>query len=271
VPAAAVAYIVPLFGLSPSDRTEGLASAVVALPICALIGESLARSIDRAVATETELRRERADAERVRQIQRMRETFMRAASHELRTPITICRGHLEILEPTADYEELGRMQRLVDDITALSRLEDRGGLKRAAVDVENLVRSVAVKSEAVLGQAVDVRVDGTGHVYADRQRLEQALLGVIQNVHDHAGPGAKVIVAAAHERRAWRFDVMDDGVGLAPEIEEQLFQPFQHGPASGGSGLGLAIVRAIARAHGGEATAERRRPSGTIVSLRIPS
>ena len=87
LPLAAIAYVVPLLGLPPSDRAAGLASAVVALPICGLIGEALSRSIDRAVATETELRRERADAERLRRIDRMRETFMRAASHELRTPI----------------------------------------------------------------------------------------------------------------------------------------------------------------------------------------
>jgi signal transduction histidine kinase len=168
-------------------------------------------------------------------------------------------------------DELGRMHRLVDDITALSRLEDPGALRWHTVDVGDVVRSVAVKAEPVVGHAVEVRLEDTGRVRIDVERIEQALLGLIQNVHDHAGPGAKVTLGLARERRAWRFDVIDDGVGLAPGIDELLFQPFGHGPDSNGSGLGLAIVRAIARAHGGEVTAAPRRPSGTVVSMRIPS
>ena len=133
-----------------------------------------------------------------------------------------------------------------------------------------MVRSVAVKAEPVVGHAVDVRLDDTGRTDLDRERIEQALLGLIQNVHDHAGPGAKVTLGLARERHAWRFEVLDDGVGLAAGVDELLFQPFEHGPDSNGSGLGLAIVRAIARAHGGDAFATRRRPSGTIVSMRLP-
>jgi signal transduction histidine kinase len=282
LPIAAVAYVAPLFAFGPSERAAGLAAAVVALPVCCLVGETLARSIDRAVAIDIELRKERAQAEYLRKIDRMRDTFLRAASHELRTPITICRGHLEVLDADAPsnevdatrglvLEELARMQRLVDDLTALSRLEDPTRIRRRPVDVEDLIRSVAVKAEAVVGHAVDVRVEDVGRVPADRQRLEQALLGLVQNVHDHAGPGAKVTLAAERDHRSWRFDVVDDGVGLASGTEETAFQPFEHGPASPGTGLGLAIVRAIARAHGGEATAKRRRPDGTVVSVRIPA
>jgi signal transduction histidine kinase len=282
LPLAAVAYLVPLAYLTEPDQAAGVASAAVVLPVCVLVGETLSRSIDRMASVETELRRERAVGERLRQVDRMRDTFMRAASHELRTPVTVCRGHLEILEPDASAEELEatrsivvgeleRMERLVGDITTLSRLEDPHGLVRRAIPIEEMVRSVAVKSEVIVGHAVDVRVDDPGTIRADRQRLEQALLGAIQNVRDHAGPGAKVEIRAVRDRHAWRFDVVDDGVGVPSSVEDDLFQPFRHGPRSGGSGLGLAIVRAIARAHGGDAFAHRRRPSGTTLSVRIPA
>lgn len=282
LPLAAVAYVVPLAFLPNDDQAAGLTSAVIVLPVCVLVAESLSRSVDRVASAETELRRERALAERLRRIDRMRDTFMRAASHELRTPITVCRGHLEILEPDASGRELeatrtlligelARMQRLVDDMTTLSRLEDPDRLDRRPMPVEEVVRSVAVKAEAIVGQAIDLRIEHQGSVRADRQRIEQALLGLLQNVRDHAGPGAKVEILATRDPRAWRFDVMDDGVGVPPDIESELFEPFRHGPSSGGSGLGLAIVRAIARAHGGEVLARRRRPSGTTISLRIPA
>lgn len=282
LPLAALAYLVPLGSLPAPDQAAGLASAAVVLPVCVLVAEALSRSIDRVTAAEMELRRERALAERLRQVDQMRDTFMRAASHELRTPVTVCRGHLEVLEADASAEELEatralvigelvRMERLVGDITTLSRLEDPSGLDQRTIPVEDVVRSVAVKAEAIVGHSVDVRVEHLGAVRADRQRLEQALLGLIQNVRDHAGPGAKVEIRAARDRHAWRFDVIDDGVGVSPGIEEALFQPFRHGPGSDGSGLGLAIVRAIARAHGGEAFARREGPTGTTVSLRIPT
>jgi signal transduction histidine kinase len=282
LPLAAAAYVIPLAFLPQQDRAAGATSALVVLPICVLVGEALSRSIQWVATAETELQRERALGERLRRIDQMRDTFMRAASHELRTPITVCRGHLEILDPRADAEqveatralvidELQRMQRLVSDITMLSRLEDRAGLDLGPIPIEGLMTAIGVKAEAIVGHSVTTHVNGEGTVRADRHRLEQALLGAVMNVRDHAGPGAKVELDAVRERHAWRFDVSDDGVGIAPSIEAELFQPFRHGPTSDGSGLGLAIVRAIARAHGGEALARPREPSGSTISVRIPT
>jgi signal transduction histidine kinase len=282
LPLAAAAYVIPLAFLPQQDRAAGATSALIVLPVCVLVGESLSRSIHRVAAAETELQRERALAYRLRRIDQMRDTFMRAASHELRTPITVCRGHLEILSPEADaqeleatrtlvIDELERMQRLVSDITMLSRLEDPAGLDLDPIPIEGLITAVGVKAEAIVGHSVDTHVEREGIVQADRQRLEQALLGVVMNVRDHAGPGAKVEIDAVRERHSWRFDVSDDGVGIPRSIEAELFLPFRHGAASEGSGLGLAIVSAIARAHGGEAFALRREPIGTTISMRIPT
>ena len=282
LPLAAAAYVIPLAFLPQQDRAAGATSALIVLPVCVLVGESLSRSIHRLAAAETELQRERALADRLRRIDQMRDTFMRAASHELRTPITVCRGHLEILGAEANahelqatrtlvIDELERMQRLVSDITMLSRLEDPAGLDLHLIPIQDLITAVGVKAEAIIGHSVDTHVEREGIVQADRQRLEQALLGVVMNVRDHAGPGAKVQIDAVRERHSWRIDVSDDGVGIQPNIEAELFQPFRHGPASEGSGLGLAIVSAIARAHGGEAFARPREPNGTTISIRIPA
>jgi signal transduction histidine kinase len=282
LPLAAAAYVIPLAFLPHQDRAAGATSALVVLPVCVLVGEALSRSIQWVATAETELQRERALGDRLRRIDQMRDTFMRAASHELRTPITVCRGHLEILGPEADAEELEatralvideleRMQRLVSDITMLSRLEDGAGLDVGPTAIERLMAAVGVKAEAIVGHSVATHVDGEGMVRVDRQRLEQALLGAVMNVRDHAGPGAKVELGAVRERHGWRFDVSDDGVGVPRSIEDELFHPFRHGAASEGSGLGLAIVSAIARAHGGEAFARPREPTGTTISVRIPT
>jgi len=282
LPLAAAAYVIPLAFLPQQDRAAGATSALIVLPVCVLVGETLSRSIHRVAAAETELQRERALADRLRRIDQMRDTFMRAASHELRTPITVCRGHLEILGPGANahelqatralvIDELERMQRLVSDITMLSRLEDPAGLDLDPIPIDSLIAAVGVKAEAIIGHSVDTHVEREGIVQADRQRLEQALLGVVMNVRDHAGPGAKVRIDAVRERHSWRVDVCDDGAGIPPNVEAELFQPFRHGAASQGSGLGLAIVSAIARAHGGEAFARPREPNGTTISVRIPA
>ncbi len=140
-PLAAVAYVVPLLFLPSEDLPEGLGSAVVVLPLCVLIGEALSRGSERTLRTEAALQRERENRERQRKVDEMKTTFLRAASHELRTPITVCRGHLDVLDASADpreiaetvhlvVDELARMGRLVDDITTAAPSGRRQGRAR---------------------------------------------------------------------------------------------------------------------------------------------
>jgi signal transduction histidine kinase len=281
-PLAVVAYVAPLFTLPVSDRAAGLASAAVVLPLCVLLGEALARGVDRLSSTEASLTRERERADELRHLDELRSRFLRLASHELRTPITICRGHLETLPPDAAgsdlartlelvIDELDRMGRVVADMTTLTRLEDPDALTAESVPVAALLTEVAAKAEPLLGRRVAVDAPPTGTVFADRQRINQALLGLVDNVRAHAGEGAAVSLCARRRPSSWRFEVRDDGAGFDGVDAASLFDPFLHRPGSAGSGLGLAMVRSVARAHGGQAGAEPADGGGSVFWITVPT
>jgi signal transduction histidine kinase len=280
-PLALLAYLAPLGAASSSDVAAGVGSALLVVPLSVLVGESIARGLDRLAQTQAELQRERAAAEDLRALDALRETFMRAASHELRTPLTVCRGHLDVLADRPDpdelrqtidlvTDELTRMGRLVDDMTTLTRLEDPSALRLERIDVSDLVEEIASKAEPLLDGRLRLCPPPPGEFKADRQRLTQALLNMLNNAAVHGGANARVELRAIGERNAWRFEVADDGRGLGSNDLDAMFDPFRHHPQSPGTGLGLAIVRAIARAHGGAAGAERNEKAGAVFWIRVP-
>jgi signal transduction histidine kinase len=205
-----------------------------------------------------------------------------AASHELRTPITICRGHLEVLEEGADEREvravkamcvgeLALMGRLVEDLTTLAWADDRALVKVESLPLDDFLHEMAAKAETILGDRARV-VSGIGGatLRADPQRLAQALVNLLQNAADHAKGDGPVCLRVQAGPASWRFEVADDGGGLPPGDEQAVFEPFSTGSARGGTGLGLAIVRGIARAHGGQAGADNRPGQGVTFWIRIP-
>jgi signal transduction histidine kinase len=280
-PLAVAAYVAPLAALPSADVAAGVGSALLVIPISVLVGESLARGLERLARTESELQRERELADELRRLDRMKDGFLRNASHELRTPLTVVRGHLEVLAARPDpgelratvelvTDELGRMGRLVEDISTLTRLEEPSALRLERVDVPALMTEVGAKASPLLNGRLDIAAAPSGSVRADRQRLTQALLNLLENASTHAGGGAPVELRTEREPQAWRFVVADHGHGIASSDPEALFEPFAHGAASPGSGLGLAIVRAIARAHGGAAGGEDDPRGGARFWVRLP-
>ncbi len=208
--------------------------------------------------------------------------FLDDAGHELRTPITIIRGHLELLEDDPEerqatlalvMDELDRMSRMVNDLIVLSKSERPDFLKPEAVEVAGLTDEVLTKASA-LG-ARDWRLDahGDGVVTVDRQRLSQALMQLAQNAVEHTQEGDRVSFGSAVEDGEARFWVRDDGPGIAPADQERIFERFERGGArkpSGGSGLGLSIVRAIAEAHGGRVELLSGLGAGALFSIVVP-
>jgi signal transduction histidine kinase len=213
---------------------------------------------------------------------RRERTFIRESSHELRTPITICRGHLEVLppDPAPDelpetvatvLDELARMTRIVDDMAELAYMEDPGSLRSGEVHLESFLPEVASKAAPLLNGRLRVApVPGDDTLRADSQRLTQALINLLANARDHTPDGTPIELRVVSEPAGYRFEVADAGGGLAPEDEQHAFQPFYKGGESGGSGLGLAIVSGIARAHGGAAGLENRRGEGATFWIRVP-
>jgi signal transduction histidine kinase len=279
-PVAALAYVLPLFSLKGSHLANGLGSAAVVIPICVLVGESLSWILGRLLHTEQALQQEREVAARLRSLDNMKNLFLSSASHELRTPITIVRGHLEVLgdrpaegelrETTAlVIDELDRMGRLVEDMTVLVRSEDPEFLRPEEVDLHDFAADVAAKAEPLLGRRLRVRRPLRGAlVKADPQRLTQAVLNLLTNAAGHT-TGA-VELRMAEEPGWWRIEVDDRGGGVPPEDVDAIFEPFRSGARSGGTGLGLAIVRGIAEAHGGAAGLDNHPGEGARFWIRLP-
>jgi signal transduction histidine kinase len=207
--------------------------------------------------------------------------FLRQTSHELRTPITICRGHLEVLGPDPEPEdlaetvevvidELERMRRLVDDMTTLAGMEDPAALRVDDVPVDLLVADVSIKAIALLNGRLHAMPADPGVMRADAQRITQALINLLQNAAEHTTPATSVHFRTVACTNAWRFEVADEGGGLPPGSEDEVFQPFFTAKKSMGSGLGLCVVSGIARAHGGTAGVDNRPGHGATFWIEIP-
>jgi two-component system OmpR family sensor kinase len=199
-------------------------------------------------------------------------------SHELRTPITICRGYLDVLGATEDakelretmtvlQEELQRMSRIVEDITTVVRLEDPEALHRRRVQIEELLDGLQLKARPFLDGRLSVR-RRTGVVELDPERITQAVLNLLENAGRYGG-GSPVTLRSELATNACRFEVSDRGPGVAVADADRLFEPFARGAEGTGMGMGLAVVGAIARAHRGSAGV-RRDQGETIFWIEVP-
>jgi signal transduction histidine kinase len=211
------------------------------------------------------------------------ERFLHDASHELRTPVTIARGHLELLERVerdaapeiaVALDELARIERIVERLLLLAKAGEGGFLTTEEVDVEPFVEEVFMRWSEVAPRAW--RLDGlvSGTVRADREGLRIALDALLENAVKYTRPDDAIILSAAASDGVLEFRVADEGCGIDPEALDWIFDRFARAdPArtreDGGVGLGLAIVDAISRAHGGRCTV-RANERGTTFVLTLP-
>jgi two-component system OmpR family sensor kinase len=210
-------------------------------------------------------------------------TFVSDASHELRTPITIIRGHLEVLGDDPDErretieivtDELDRMNRFVDDLLLLAKSERDDFLRPGAVELGALTDELLDKAVGLGPRAWTLEARGEALVVADRQRLTQAMMGLAQNAVQHTHEGAVIWIGSAVDDGDASLWVRDSGPGVPGGDRHRIFERFARSSAgrrrSEGAGLGLAIVRAIAEAHGGQVAVESRPGAGSTFTLTIP-
>jgi signal transduction histidine kinase len=210
--------------------------------------------------------------------------FLDDAGHELKTPLTVLRGHLELLDP-GDPEELAhtrellldetdRMSRLVGDLILLAKSRRPDFLVLGEVDLTALTRAVLAKATA-LGDR-DWRLDAVarGTAVLDEQRITQALLQLADNAVKHTDAGAEVAIGSAVEDGELCLWVRDTGDGIPPEDRGAVLERFARShvrPGDDGFGLGLSIVSAIAEAHGGAVVIGDGEPRGARVEVRLPA
>lgn len=199
--------------------------------------------------------------------------FLDDAGHELKTPLTVLRGHLELLDPDnpADVaetrllllDEIDRMARLVGDLILLAKSDRPDFLQLRPVDLDGLTADLVAKARG-LGDR-DWRVDAVAEakVVADEQRLTQAVLQLADNAVKHTDAGDTIAIGSSATATQVRIWVRDTGPGVPPEDREQIFERFGRSavlPGDEGFGLGLSIVGAIVRAHGGSVVVEDTAP-----------
>ncbi|HAS09382.1 MAG TPA: two-component sensor histidine kinase [Acidimicrobiaceae bacterium] len=214
----------------------------------------------------------------------LQRAFVADAGHELRTPITIVRGHLELMgDDPQDREEtlavvtdeLDRMTRLVEDLLLLARAEEPDFLEIEPVELSDLTTGMITKAQTLGDRRWLVDACAVGVVAADRRRLGQAWLNLITNAVEHTGDGAEVGIGSETTDNEVRLWVRDGGTGIAIADQDRIFERFARaapGPRrSAGAGLGLSIVRAVATAHHGRVELEAQPGSGSTFTIIIPA
>jgi signal transduction histidine kinase len=228
----------------------------------------------------------------IRKLEAVRRDFVANVSHELRTPLTIIGGFAETLQdrdvPAQMRAEFAktiftntqRMQRIVDELLDLSRIETGHWKPRPeAIRIADLAAEVfgrVAASAKAKGVTLDTAVDpGAQAIYADRTALEQILLNLVENAIRHTGEGGRITIQTLREGDGVSLSVGDTGSGIAPEHLPRIFERFYRADSgrsreAGGTGLGLAIVRHLVQAHGGSVRAESVVGVGTTIRIFFP-
>jgi signal transduction histidine kinase len=210
--------------------------------------------------------------------------FVDDAGHELRTPITVIRGHLDVMGDDPDdrrrthelvSDELERMSRMVDDLLTLARTEQPDFLRARVVDLDELTIRMLQNAQGLAPR--DWRLESTaeGRATIDEQRLMQAVLQLGANAVRHTEDGDVLIMGSAIRDGEVRFWVRDTGPGVPPADRGRIFERFYRGRSghrrSDGAGLGLSIVQAIAEAHGGRVELDSEPGQGATFTVVVPT
>jgi two-component system phosphate regulon sensor histidine kinase PhoR len=232
------------------------------------------------------------DITELRRLEKVRSDFVANASHELKTPLTSIRGFAEALVEDDPPEQLRRqfleaiskntlrLQRLVDDLLDLSRLES-GGWSAGAEPLE--VAAVAEDAWRLVHEereedGIAFAIDGHAKALGDRRGLVQVFRNLFENAvrHTPAGGHVAVRIRGRNEMGFVTIEVVDDGEGIPAQSLPRIFERFYRADSSrardfGGTGLGLAIVKHLVGSMGGDVQAESRLGHGTTIRITLPS
>lgn len=225
--------------------------------------------------------------ERQRSLQRERE-FLRDTSHAIRTPVTIARGHVELIQGSITdplayddsdvvLRQLDRMDSLSTRLLALARLDSGGGVKRQTLDLDRFVEQVganwtgAAEREWVLDRVGDAT--SPVRVSADGEWLELAVDALVENAVHFTSTADRIQLACRHDGQVGTIIVADSGAGIAPEDLPHVFERFWHRrrpDGMPGSGLGLAMASSAAQAMGGSLRVRSTLGQGARFELSLP-
>jgi len=247
------------------------------IPLMAVLFLVMVWHVRRRVAAIREARRY-ADSEH--EMREMQKRFVRFASHELRTPVTVGRGFAELIrdaQPGSQaaqdaivvLEEFDNLERIAASLLTLARVDERATVKPAVVPLSPLLERTVTRWRPAANR--DWRLSPTSAVVkADRQRLETALDSLVENAVRYTEDGGLIELAAYPDEESVVIEVRDDGPGIPDEELAYVFESFRSGASRGGTGIGLAIVKTIVEAHGGAVSVENLPGGGASFRLRLP-
>jgi signal transduction histidine kinase len=233
--------------------------------------------------------REREAAQRLRALDDMKNTFLEAVSHDLRTPLTSILGSAITLEqanmelPQEDAVDLvhriatnaRKLERLLGDLLDLDRLQ-RGIVtpQRRPTDIAALIQRSIDETEDRSGHVIHVLVEPF-EVSLDAPKVERIVENLLTNALRHTPAEAQVWVRGEPQDGGLSLIVEDDGPGIPVELREEIFEPFRQAPGSAtghspGVGVGLSLVKRFAELHGGRAWVEERMGGGASFHVTIP-
>ena len=234
------------------------------------------------------------DVTHVYQLERMRQDFIANVSHELRTPLTVISGYLESLsEPEyADelpeaintsirqmYGQSSRMQRLVEDLLQLSRLEsDRDTLDHVETSVPAILSSIYEDANSLArekNQLVDFEIVENLWLKGDSQELHSAFSNLVFNAIRYTPEGGHITMRWYHDKHGAHYEVEDNGIGIEPQHLQRLTERFyrvdkDRSRMNGGTGLGLAIVKHVLQRHGASLHISSQPNQGSIFRCDFP-
>ena len=207
--------------------------------------------------------------------------FVRFASHELRTPMTVARGYAELIRDNATddqtredaivvLEELETLNGIAERLLTLARSEQSSLLRVQEVDVDLLLQRAVKRWRPAADRNWSIHTH-SGVITADQERLEAALDCLLDNALRYTQDGGHIDLHSERRPGEVIIRVRDDGIGIPPAERQHVFESFRAGPVRPGTGMGLAIVRAILEAHGGSVALQDARGGGCEFVLRLPT
>ena len=229
--------------------------------------------------------------DRLESAYRTQRAFVDDASHELRTPITVIRGQLELMEDNAADRtrtlalvdgELARMGRIVSDLLLLAKVDRPGFVQPRSTDAAALLLDIEAKAQVLGPRGWPILEIAEGPISVDAQRITQAVLQLATNACQYSPAGSTVSLGSRFEddgaARCFTIWVSDRGSGVDEQEAARIFGRFHRGQASDaahgartGAGLGLAIVRGIAEAHHGTVWVRSSPGDGATFGLTLPA
>jgi signal transduction histidine kinase len=224
-------------------------------------------------------------AEHERQLLQRQREFLRDVSHAVRTPLTIARGHLDLIRAETSKQsviddtevivhQLDRLAHMASRLLTLEQLEGPEALAPSPIDLGEFVELIAARwSVSVPSRHWDVDTAPTEILTVDVERLELALDALIENAVKFTDPGDTIRLACNAVGDRCILAVSDTGSGVQAEDMPFLFERFWKRPRPGarpGNGLGLSVVRAIVEAHGGSVSAGPQPGGGSVFAVELP-